>query len=823
VLSWTFDTRPATAQNDPFVTVWDTEEDGESNDDQIIIPGTGTNYTIEWEEVGNTSNSGSETGTDEHTVTFPSPGVYRVKISGDFTRIHFGQYDFGFDVTDGDPEKIKSVEQWGDIQWETMEEAFQGAGEGALFQMKATDSPDLSNVSSMDRMFSSGDSSTMSIRFPGDLSGWDVSGVTSMERMLYAARGFTRDDLSGMGSWDVSGVTSMHGMFTDSDFNSDISEWSVSKVEDMSWMFLGANFSGDLSSWDVSSVKNMSQMFQGLGSFAIPYPVGIKGWDVSRVTDMSGMFKDNLSFNEDISVWDVSSVKNMSSMFYGARTFNQDLSSWDVSDVDNMYGMFAKSTLNNLEGVCPQPVGVKSWKTSGVTDMSSMFSGNECVNPDIGGWDVSNVSEMSNMFLRASNFDRDISGWDVSNVTNFEGFLDRSGLSPKNYDALLIGWEQLNLSSGLTFGASGVNYTQAGASARQSIIDNYNWTINDGGLVASVTLTDGSSYSPPAPEPETDLNPVGRLELTADATGATVTDVTLTTSGSNQGIDQISLWNQSPGTFDPGTALRRAKQSLDPATTAPSKITFTGVGQDIPTDATYLFVIVDLTSEAEGEIQPSLGNSSDLSLDGGTIANSSSDFPLILSSSSNPLPVELAAFEATSSEEGAVLRWRTASEQNNAGFEIQRRVFRQWEPLSFIQGSGTTSKPQTYRFQDSDLPYEAESVSYRLKQIDTDGSTSLTDTRTLKIGTPDKVAFHAPFPNPAQGRVTLRYALPKKTDVSIRIYDTMGRKLRKLQRGTEDAGRKGIQISTSDLSSGTYFVRLQAGEKLKTRRLTVVR
>jgi hypothetical protein len=70
------------------------------------------------------------------------------------------------------------------------------------------------------------------------------------------------------------------------------------------------------------------------------------------------------------------------------------------------------------------------------------------------------------------------------------------------------------------------------------------------------------------------------------------------------------------------------------------------------------------------------------------------------------------------------------------------------------------------------------SVEVSLKQIDTDATTSFSDPQALKLGPPERILLHAPFPNPAQGRVTLRYALPKKTDVSIRIYDTMGREVK---------------------------------------------
>ncbi|WP_051010709.1 BspA family leucine-rich repeat surface protein [Salinibacter ruber] len=374
----------------PFTTIWDTENSGATAGYQIKIPGRGAAYRVVWEEVGNTSNTDTLTAMGAATVTFPSPGRYRVKISGNFTRIHFGG-DAG-----GDRDKIVEVTQWGDIQWSTMEEAFE---EASNFDISASDLPDLSGVASMRRMF---------------------SGATS---------------LTASGS--------------------------------------------SISQWDVSSVTNMGGMFDGAESFN----QDISGWDVSSVMDMYGMFREATSFNQDIGSWDVSSVKNMRRMFGrrsasepGAQSFNQDIGQWDVSSV---------------------------------TDMSRMFDGADSFNQDIGQWDVSSVTDMSYMFFGAKSFDQDLGGWDVTSVNDsdpdsedsFEGFLDGSGLSAENYDALLIGWAELDLTDGLSFGAEGVQYTVEAEAARRSIIKEEGWTITDGGRAGPDSPTElaaeakGSSVS----------------------------------------------------------------------------------------------------------------------------------------------------------------------------------------------------------------------------------------------------------------------------------------------------------------------------------------
>jgi hypothetical protein len=88
---------------------------------------------------------------------------------------------------------------------------------------------------------------------------------------------------------------------------------------------------------------------------------------------------------------------------------------------------------------------------------------------------------------------------------------------------------------------------------------------------------------------------------------------------------------------------------------------------------------------------------------------------------------------------------------------------------------------------------------------------------------PDEVALSAPAPNPARQQVTLRYALPEAQSIRLSVYDIMGREVAVLVDQRQDPGRKQVRLDASQLSSGTYFYRLRAGETTKTKRLTVVR
>ena len=118
--------------------------------------------------------------------------------------------------------------------------------------------------------------------------------------------------------------------------------------------------------------------------------------------------------------------------------------------------------------------------TSSITDMSSLFWGASSFNQDIGAWDVSHVTDMRGMFSYAKSFNQDIGEWDVSSVTDMAFMFNDSGLSTANYDRLLIGWAELDLNTGLTFEAGGIQYC-TGKSSREHLVEAYGWTINDGG------------------------------------------------------------------------------------------------------------------------------------------------------------------------------------------------------------------------------------------------------------------------------------------------------------------------------------------------------
>lgn len=244
---------------------------------------------------------------------------------------------------------------------------------------------------------------------------------------------------------------------------------------------------------------------------------------------------------------------------------------------------------------------------------------------------------------------------------------------------------------------------------------------------------------------------------------------------------------------------------------------------------TDLTISWDLPSGLTGTIKDEAGGedySVDMSKSDSVSVNATAP-DAIVQIESTTIPVELTGLDAQFGGDAVRLTWQTASETNNAGFYIQRkRSNDRWQRLGFVESSavgGTTNKPHSYRFRDSELPYAADSLTYRLRQVDTDGTTHLSEETVVQLNAPEQLVLQPPFPNPARQHTTLRFETPTPTTLQIEVYDLLGRRITTLVDGRLDAGRHTERLSTSPLTPGVYFVRLQAGTVTRTQKLTVAR
>ncbi len=706
---------------DGFVTVWQTDSTGVSEDDQVTIPAEGDNYDIEWTEVvefeggwreAESPLTGSETGGEEHTIDFGEPGTYRVKITGDFDHIVLGTIfeeeeeraklsevaaANGSDIEDeelagiiddkeqeenntvqSDSLKLIEIEQWGDIEWTSMEAAFSGA---RYMQITAQDAPDLTHVTSVSLMFNA------ARQMDADISHWDTGNI---------------EDMSGMFRMTFA-------------FNQDISEWDTGNVTDMSEMFLGASsFSQDIGDWNTENVVNMARMFSG-GTSGFNGDIG--GWETGNVEDMSYMFAQHNSFNQDIGDWDTGNVEDMSYMFWTADAFNQDIGDWNTGNVENMSNMFWLNDSFN------QDIG--DWDTQNVEQFESMFGGAVSFNQDISGWNTENAYNMASMFSGAESFDQSLGDWDIEGVWRSMGnTLDDTALSYENYDNTLKGWAEQDLQTENTLGAEGLYYCEAG-DQRQFIIDEFEWEINDEGqvenciegLVASETMNISA---------DDEDSPVA-----FDGTGIKMTFTGIDESGDVR----VDRYDQKPEDLS-------------------------GVGEEL-TVSDQRFVIT-----SDEDLQ---SNEAELRFD------------------ADELDVE--------DPHEAVLY--TRSDEGEGEFEI--------------------IDPTEYDQDENEIYASVESFSEFVIAKGYDVSSEDKDE------IPAEFTLNQNYPNPFNPTTTIKYELPEEASVRIEVYNILGQHVSTLVDENRQAGQHEVTFDGSELSSGTYIYRIEAGDYTESRQMMLVK
>ncbi len=196
------------------------------------------------------------------------------------------------------------------------------------------------------------------------------------------------------------------------------------------------------------------------------------------------------------------------------------------------------------------------------------------------------------------------------------------------------------------------------------------------------------------------------------------------------------------------------------------------------------------------------------------------------------VPVELVSFTAVVFRNRVTLEWVTASETNNFGFEVERRTGEEaWGKIGFVEGHGTTTVPNRYRFVDRAL--RPGGYEYRLKQIDTDGTFEYSGVLTAVVGLPERFALHPNFPNPFNPETEIRYEIPAgpgtRRRTVLQIYNLLGQLVRTLVDRTEPAGFYAVKWDGRDefgrqVPSGVYIYRLRSGNEFSaTRKMTLVR
>ncbi len=209
------------------------------------------------------------------------------------------------------------------------------------------------------------------------------------------------------------------------------------------------------------------------------------------------------------------------------------------------------------------------------------------------------------------------------------------------------------------------------------------------------------------------------------------------------------------------------------------------------------------------------------------------NYPRLKANRDAALPVELSSFTSSVEKNGVTLNWKTATETNNYGFEVERATKNgtlssgaetrddKWTKIGFVEGSGTTNAPKSYSFTDKSA---SGKTSYRLKQIDRDGKFEYSQSvEVTASSTPKEFGLEQNYPNPFNPTTAISYQLSANSFTTLIIYDAIGREVATLVNEVKEAGTYSTQFDGAKLSSGVYFAKLTSSGKTQMKKLLLLK
>lgn len=202
--------------------------------------------------------------------------------------------------------------------------------------------------------------------------------------------------------------------------------------------------------------------------------------------------------------------------------------------------------------------------------------------------------------------------------------------------------------------------------------------------------------------------------------------------------------------------------------------------------------------------------------------NFGNNFPVTIL---NEVPVELISFSSAIVDQKVVLQWRTSSEKNNFGFEIERAIYQQhstdrnWNVIGFVKGNGTTTNFHDYKFVDANV---SGSFSYRLKQIDFDGKFEYSNIVEVNNNLLSSFSLEQNFPNPFNPSTSIRFANPSPGKIIFKVYDLKGEEVETIAENFYEEGNFAVDWNAGKLTSGVYVIQANHNELKITKSIKVV-
>ena len=186
------------------------------------------------------------------------------------------------------------------------------------------------------------------------------------------------------------------------------------------------------------------------------------------------------------------------------------------------------------------------------------------------------------------------------------------------------------------------------------------------------------------------------------------------------------------------------------------------------------------------------------------------------------MPVELSSFTVDAVNGEVTLNWTTATETNNRGFEIERKSSTSgYQKVGYVAGFGTTTEPKSYTYSDKDLG--TGSYTYRLKQVDLDGSSKYSNEVDVQVSVPAEFALEQNYPNPFNPATIIKYSIPQDQQVKLNVYNLLGQNVITLVNGLQKAGQHEVNFNAANLASGVYFYKLEAGTRSSIKKMLLMK
>ncbi|HMN47971.1 MAG TPA: DUF4397 domain-containing protein [Ignavibacteriaceae bacterium] len=185
------------------------------------------------------------------------------------------------------------------------------------------------------------------------------------------------------------------------------------------------------------------------------------------------------------------------------------------------------------------------------------------------------------------------------------------------------------------------------------------------------------------------------------------------------------------------------------------------------------------------------------------------------------VPVELTSFSANVNGTEVNLLWSTATETNNSGFEVQRKSGNEFVTIGFVRGKGTTTEIQRYTFTDSKLP--VGTYSYRLKQVDFNGTYNYSKIINVDLTAPTVFTLEQNYPNPFNPSTLISYNIPQNSFVTLKVYDVIGNEVATLVNQNQPAGKYDIRFDASNLSNGVYLYSIKTDNFASTKKMILMK